>query len=340
MKLTAHNDPSGFSALRAEWNDLLRQSPADMIFTTWEWQYNWWMAYQPGELWLVECRADDGRLLGIAPWFIETNREGERVVRGIGCVDVTDYVDMIVHCDYVEPVLRCFAQHLASSGDRYDRVNLCNLRAISPTYTHFPAFLQANGFEVQCLQQEVCPVIQLPATWDDYLSQHLSKKDRHELRRKLRRANAAGEVASYTVTASHDLDHELALFLDLMADSAPYKAEFLSDGKNRDFFMRIMPVLLACGWLRLHFLTINGDPAAAYLNFDYNRRVLVYNSGLRQRHGQHSPGIVLMAQNIRDAIEQGYEVYDFLRGNEEYKYDMGGKDTPIYMLKARLSSRD
>jgi CelD/BcsL family acetyltransferase involved in cellulose biosynthesis len=63
----------------------------------------------------------------------------------------------------------------------------------------------------------------------------------------------------------------------------------------------------------------------------------VYNSGLRQKFMEYSPGIVLLAENIREAIEQGYELFDFLRGNEDYKYRMGGENTEIFMLKAKLT---
>ncbi|MDL1883917.1 GNAT family N-acetyltransferase, partial [Anaerolineae bacterium CFX8] len=75
--------------------------------------------------------------------------------------------------------------------------------------------------------------------------------------------------------------------------------------------------------------------AATYLNFVYNRHVLVYNSGLLPgEYGHLSPGIVLLAYNIRHAIENNAVVFDFLRGNEVYKYRMGAQDTRVFMLRA------
>lgn len=333
VKISTYTTEAVFDELQNEWNTLLGRSAVDTIFSTIEWQRSWWHAYTPGQLWVLTARDDNDRLIGIAPWFIETRESGERVVRGIGCVDVTDYVDTIVDASCLEGVYHAFARCLQENRANYDRINLCNLPEHSPTLQVFIDILNQYGFNAQREKQEVCPIIKLPPTWDEYLAQ-LDKKDRHELRRKMRRAHGAGNVGSYTVNETHNLEEQLETFLDMMAESAEYKAEFLKDEKNARFFRLVMPVMFKAGWLRLHFLTVDGQPAATYLNFDYNKRALVYNSGLRYKFSELSPGIVLLATNIREAIDAGYEVFDFLRGNEEYKYDMGGRDTTIYMLKA------
>ena len=86
----------------------------------------------------------------------------------------------------------------------------------------------------------------------------------------------------------------------------------------------------------MSFLVINGTPSAAYCDFDYNQKILVYNSGLMPQENAHlSPGIVLLSYNIRDAIAHKREVFDFLRGNETYKYRMGAVDTKVFKLKAQ-----
>lgn len=341
MKISECTQPDCFDQLRAEWSDLLRRSPADSIFTTWEWQKTWWDSYCPGELWLLACRDDQNRLIGIAPWFIEpTPPEGERTtiertVRTIGCVDVTDYLDLIIDRDHYDAVLGAFVDHLIAHASRYDVIDLCNLPELSPTREKLRAQLEAKGFTVEIKQQEVCPIIQLPDSFETYI-ESLEKKQRQELRRKIRRAEAADEqVTWYIVGKEHDLTEELNRFLELMAASSPDKAAFLQNRQHVAFFRNVMPLMNACGWLQLSFLTIDGKAAASYLNFDYDGHILVYNSGLSYDEYAHlSPGIVLLAYNIRHAIEQGRSVFDFLRGNEVYKYRMGGVDSPVYMLRA------
>lgn len=335
MNLTAYENLSLFEELKPEWNDLVFRSMSNRIFSTWEWQSTWWQAYQKrGQLWVITCRTEDGRLVGIAPWFIEEHPARGRIVRSIGCVDVTDYLDLILDADCTQPVMECFAGYLAEHRDRFDVLDLCNIPEYSPTFDLFPAILKQHGFHVEVSQQEVCPIIKLPDEWEDYLST-LDKKQRHEVRRKLRRAEGAPEgIDWYIVNATHDLKAEMERFVQLMAASDSQKAEFLRDSENLAFFQTMVPVMFESGWLQLSFLTIGGEAAASYLNFDYNRRILVYNSGLLQDYGHLSPGIVLLAYNIRHAIESGHDEFDFLRGNETYKYRMGGRDLAVYMLIA------
>ncbi len=337
MNLTVYDHASLFEELQPEWNELLQRSIANRVFSTWEWQSAWWNAYHPGQLWVVTCRDQDDRLAGIAPWFIEDNPVHGRVVRSIGCVDVTDYLDVIADEGRIEEVLNCFAEFLVENREAYDVVDLCNIPEYSPTYDLFPKILEQHTFQVEVKQQEVCPVIRLTDDWDGYL-ESLPKKQRHEVRRKIRRAEGAPEeVDWYIVDHTHDLNVEVERFLVLMAASDPQKAEFLNDPQNVAFFQSIVPILFERGWLQLNFLRVGGEAAAAYLNFEYDNRVLVYNSGLLPKdYGHLSPGIVLLAHNIRHAIETGHTEFDFLRGNETYKYRMGGEDVAVYMLRAWL----
>jgi CelD/BcsL family acetyltransferase involved in cellulose biosynthesis len=60
----------------------------------------------------------------------------------------------------------------------------------------------------------------------------------------------------------------------------------------------------------------------------------VYNSGYDPEVARLSPGIVLAADCIRRAMERGMTVFHFLRGQEDYKYRLGGKEEKIYQIKA------
>lgn len=331
MKLEICTHDTVFDALRDEWNPLLERSHNDLIFLTIEWQQTWWQAYSPGELYVVVGRTEAGDLAGIAPWFVDT-QHGKRRLSMVGCVDVTDYLDIIADRDYLHPFLEALAEHLAENDSIADEVRLCNIPAGSPLLESWPGILSQHGFEVGIEHQEVCPVIDLPSTWDDYLAQ-LNKKQRHELRRKLRRAQSQADW--YIVDDTHNLAEEITAFIELMAASNPEKAEFLEDPQHTAFFQAMIPRMKAAGWLQLNFLTIEDERAAAYLNFDRNNRIMVYNSGQDiEQFGALSAGIVLLAKNIRHAIDTEHTHFDFLRGNEPYKYQMGGIDTEVFQLTA------
>ena len=335
MEILPYSTVEAFDALESEWNSLLRASANDQIFLTWEWQSTWWDAYAPGELWLLAVRHDDGQLVGIAPWFIHTLPDDQRLIRSVGCVDVTDYLDAIVHQEHQHAVYEALANYLATNTDKFDRLDLCNVPETSPLLSGFGDALQASGLMVEITQQEVCPVVDLPDDFADYV-QGLDKKQRHELRRKMRKIEGLGDdMAWYIVDESHSLDDEIAQFLDLMRNASAEKTEFLEDKQNVQFFQQVVPKMQAKGWLQMAFMQCQGEYAAAYINFIYNNRVLVYNSGLNPAvSGGLSPGIVLLAYLIRVAIGEQRTHYDFLRGNETYKYHLGGKDTRVFNLIA------
>lgn len=334
LELLVYQDAAAFDELKSEWNSLLARAPMNCLFYTWEWQSTWWDAYQPGELLILACR-EDGRLIGIAPLFITESEQG-RSVQIIGCVDVTDYLDFIIDAARLQDVLTVFADYFADHRAAFDLLDFCNIPQHSPTQSILPALLEMRGFDASVTQQEVCPIIELPQNWSDYLGS-LDKKQRHEVRRKLRRIHgAAGPIDWYIVNGSHHLPQEIDQFMRLMAASDPQKEQFLQNVSNVKFFKNIVPLAQKCGWLQMNFLTVGAERVAAYINFVYENRVLVYNSGLNhQEYGQLSPGIVLLAYNIQYAIEQGCQIYDFLRGGETYKYRMGGRDTAVMNLIAK-----
>jgi CelD/BcsL family acetyltransferase involved in cellulose biosynthesis len=340
LSVHAYHDETGFDGLAGEWNDLLHRSAADTVFLTYEFQRTWWQCLGEGELAILAVH-DGEELVGIAPLFAVANPHGQRVLATVGCVEVADYLDWIVARGREEETYAALMDYLVRApsyqgGDRggWDVLDLCNIHQDSPTLTLLPALAKARGWTVSISRDDVCPIVRLPRTWEEYL-QMLDGKQRHELRRKLRRAEAEPALRWYIVGAGHDLEAETEDFLTLMAASTPDKAAFLTP-QMREFFRRLMRVTYDAGWLQLAFLEIEGRKAAAYFDFVYNNRVMVYNSGLDwQVFPQFSAGIVLIAYCIRHAIEQGREAFDFMQGNERYKYDLGGRDVEVRRLVVR-----
>lgn len=342
MQITTYTQHLAFDELKPKWNELLKRSYADSVFMTWEWCSTWWNAYEPGDLWIHAIASEEGDLIGIAPFFIERQQE-ERIVHLIGCEDVTDYTDLIVDTRHINEVFTTLSAFLLSQQSLYfDRLELCNVPENSFTYLHFASSLQEQGFHVDWIQNEVTPQIELGNDYETYLERHVDSKNRKEIKRKLRHAESGEyDIDWYIVDQEHDLPNESQIFFDLMAKSTPSKAIFLANVAHRQFFEMMIPVMAEAGWLQLTFLKIEGVHCASYLNFDYNQRVWVYNSGLDpMKYSALSPGILLTQYLIQWAIDHRYSVFDFLRGNEEYKYRMGGKDKIIYKLRAHLTSHN
>ena len=331
LSVSPHRDPVAFRTLTDEWLALLRRCPTDTLFLTPTYKQVWWHHLGEGELLLLTVRKD-GELLGIAPLFIAQRADKGRVLQTVGCVEVSDYLDWISAPGREEEAIDALLTFLERpDAPAWDRMDLCNIHRDSPTLRILPRLAEARGWKVETSVQEVCPVVELPDTWEAYLAS-LRGKDRHELRRKMRRAEAMEGLRWYIVGPEHDLEAEVEDFLTLMAKSSPEKAAFLTP-PMRAFFHDLARATFSAGWLQLSFLEVEGHKLASYFNFVYNNRVLVYNSGLDwETYPRLGAGIVLTGFLIRHAIEEGREAYDFLRGDEPYKYRFGGQDVTVHRI--------
>ena len=136
---------------------------------------------------------------------------------------------------------------------------------------------------------------------------------------------------TWNLVSSEDDPAEAANeFLDLMATDLR-KVEFLTP-EMRVQFQHLIQAAHENGWLHLSFLDVGSRRAAGYLSFDYGDRLWVYNSGVNAAYLSLSPGWVLLGHMIRWAIENGRQEFDFLRGDEKYKYQLGGQERYIYRL--------
>jgi CelD/BcsL family acetyltransferase involved in cellulose biosynthesis len=316
-----------FAPLEADWKALLRSCPCDTIFLTWDWQQLWWRAFPEGELHLLAVRADD-ELVGIAPLVRQDDCWGLA-----GGAEVADFLDVIAHPVHRTAVAEAVLDYLDERGGQ---LVLRNLRPDSLGATALLDEARRRGMPASLEQEDVSPRLVLPGDWEEYL-QDLTKKDRHELRRKQRRLYASGEVG-YGAVAPGDLrEADVADFVRLHRLSGEAKADFMTAAME-DFFGAVLRAFVPRGWARLYFLTVDGGRAAATILFDYGGEFLLYNSGYDPAYAHLSVGLLLKAFCIRDAIAERRRAFDFLQGNEPYKYDLGGVDTPIYRLCLGLAS--
>lgn len=332
MRIEYHYESGGFSALKPEWLDLLHRSRCDTIFLTWEWQSTWWKHLGDGQLLLLGFRADDdGRLVGIAPLFQTHSETGQSIIYLLGCRDVSDYLDVIVELGQEEAVYQALLDYLDREAPAWDLIDFCNLPEDSLTFVRLRQMAEAHGYQTLVEVEDVCPIIQLPPTWDEYLMT-LDKKQRHEVRRKLRRAEEEVDTRFIVVGPDQDLDAAMQTFIRLHQQSTPDKDKFM-DPRMQGFFFDVARVFQARGWLQLTFVEMDGQQAASLLNFDYDNTISVYNSGYDPAlYGHLSPGWVVTARCIEHAISLGRRKFDFLRGDEEYKYRFGGLDTEVRRL--------
>jgi len=317
----------GFATLdEARWNGLLDRSRLPAVFLSWQWQTEWSEAFAPaGTLQILTVTDDSGALTGVLPLYEDA--PGRR--RIIGGVDISDYLDVIAVAGREEEAWQGLLQHAATQNAEWD---LHGIRAASPSATLLPALAPGCGRKATVEREDRCPVLALPKSWDEYLGR-LSGKDRHELRRKMRRLER--ELPGVTVR-SHAVpdgwDESLTRFLTLHRLSKVGKARFMDEPMER-FFRSATARLAAAGWARLWFLDFEGAAVAAFLCIEYAGTVGLYNSGFDPARAMLAPGIVLLGHVIRDAIERGFPTFDFLRGEEPYKYSFGPSPEDVFNVR-------
>jgi CelD/BcsL family acetyltransferase involved in cellulose biosynthesis len=326
-----HHEDAGFDALRPEWLDLERRAVEDNIFMSHLWQHAWWQDLGgEAELDLLAFR-HDGRLVGLASTYRE-KVGGFPVVRFGGGLEVTDYTGFLVEGGYEEAVGRAFLERCLEFPGLV--LDLHFLRSDGVTLAALTRAARDLERRYHVENEEVSPRITLPSDWDTYLAS-LSKKDRHELRRKRRRLEEAG---GWTVseTDAQRLASDLEIFFNLHAASTRAKADFLTEEVKR-FFRHICHHLLEEGWLSLRLLHHQDRPVAAVLGFVSRGKLLLFNSGYDPGLNTLSAGLVLMSEEVRLAITDGLSEVDFLRGDEKYKYDLGAVDLDLVHLTVELA---
>ncbi len=330
MQIDCRRDEGAWDALAEAWDALHQRSATATIFNSHTYARLWWRHFGlPGSLhlWTV---TDGNTLVGLAPLYETEDEQGNSVLRFVGGLDVSDYLDILAEPGREDEIVAALLAGWADAPCRCP-LDLHALRHASPTREAFLRLAPGEGLTATEEREEVCPVITLPESWDAYLEQ-LEGKQRRELRRKLRKAGQDAFVGWYHATPD-TIEEEMEHFFRLHARSSADKAAFMTP-PMRAFFLDLAVAFSERGWLDLCFLLVNGTPAAAYLNFLFRDEVLVYNSGFdEQAEGIASPGWLLLSYSIEHAIWLGFTRYDFLRGDEGYKFRFGARAEPIYHIR-------
>jgi CelD/BcsL family acetyltransferase involved in cellulose biosynthesis len=313
-----------FDSLREDWERLQRSSNSH-IFSTFRWSRVWWQQFGTGYSFSPCVINAKGEAIGIAPLCIK-----DRTARFIGSTDVCDYLDFIVAPGKEDLFSIELIDTLVPAGIKI--MELEPIREDSVAFTSLQKIAARDGFKTTCRQIDVSVDMPLPATWEEYLN-GLTAKQRHELKRKIRRLNEMGDVNYRTSTVASPEDMEL--FLDLFRNSREDKADFLTPDMEL-FFKLVANAMAEEKLLSINFMELDGVSVASTLCFDYRNCIYLYNSGYSPEYRWLSAGLISKALCIKDGISRGKERFDFLKGDEAYKYHLGGQELPLYQCTISL----
>lgn len=321
-----------FLPLKEEWNSLLSRSASHVPFLRHEYLATWWQTlgggeWDEGELAILLVRDENHTLTGTAPFFINN-----RQVLFLGSYEISDYLDFIASQEDLSWVISEVFDYLSTNNfPVWDKLDLYNLPEGSPSIPHLEKTAKQKGYKLETEIIQPAPSLLLPRSWPEYLAS-LEARYRNEIERKIRNAESYFlPVDWYIVQDEKLLDQEMDEFLTLMANNTDKKA-FLTDQMILQL-KSSAKIAFNEGWLQLAFLLVGNIKAAGYLNFDFDEKIWIYNSGINSLFENISPGWVLLTRIIEWSIQNGKTELDFMRGDEAYKYQFGGLQKEILRIQ-------
>ena len=330
FKLTccsAQIETGTFESLAFEWQNIIQERLESTFFDQQVWHKAWWSEFgNDFQLKVLAAYSNSGSVELIAPLMVDGNE-----ISFLGSTDLVDYHDFLIK----EPSDSNCIQSLVEVIHGMTEINKISLESLpenSPTIVQFRSYAEQLGWKVEIAQEDVAPRIELPSTWDDYMTS-LRKKYRHELRRKFRRLEQAGNVRQVELTSPVDVEHAMSDFIRLHRMSTEGKEQFMT-GQRERFFRNVAVELAKERLTSLCFLEVNDERVATSLSFVCEEVRYLYNSGYNPVHSNLSVGLLNHALAIKSSIESGHRVFDFMRGSEAYKYHLGGIDRQICAVTA------
>lgn len=313
-----------------EWRGLAGSDPHRTIFSLPEWNKNWWQEFGEGKKLFVLTFLDP-EPIGLVPLVLDRVDRAVRI-RFVGGDDLTDYLGPLVASDsYLPSIADLLVKFLLEEVGGWSYF----LARCLPVPFGFAEWLVeaadrlGMGFSID--QDELTAILPLPSTFEDYLAQ-LPRDDRHELRRKLRRFEREAPEFEIVTSTAETLDEDLDVFVHMHRGSEGMKGKFMAP-ERATFFSRLARTFQPLGMLSFDFLQVAGRRIASTFSFTFERTFYLYNSAYEQEARPLSPGVVLVSKLIERAIEGGFNNFDFLRGRERYKYELGAQPLPLHSVR-------
>jgi CelD/BcsL family acetyltransferase involved in cellulose biosynthesis len=304
------------------------------VFRRHEWLAPWWRHYGDGqELYTLVVQDVAKQPIGIAPFFLQRSRTQGRVLRLLGTGEVcSDYVGVLSRgeAEVATPLADWLCTAAQSREEGWDALLLEGVDAQDRTIQRLIEELSARGCLVDRREGPNCWRLELPSTWTAYEAS-LSKTHRKQVRRIIGRTLDAGRAALHTVSNQSELATGRQILIDLHQRRRQSLGQpgCFSSPVYAAFHQEAMERLLAAGLLRLHWLELDGRPAAAEYHLAGDGVIYGYQAGVEPDLLQEEPGRLAIVATLRLALEQGFAAFDFLRGDEPYKAHFRAQPRPL-----------
>jgi hypothetical protein len=325
LKINICREANEFRALETRWNVLLNESQQNNIFLTWEWLYTWWITYgDTYRLYIMLVEDPENNLIGIAPFKIAKRYFFKVYTRytlefiGVGESPTPELLNIISKPGFENTVSAAIMTNLMDKKE-FDTYDLWPFAENSP-FIH----LISNSFKTQNYISHIertstNPIACLPNSWEGYWtkrSRNFRKKMKEYIRVYQRDIGIELIQENNTDTVRLGLDPLIRLHTTQRNENT----NSFRDETNILFHKRIADLFSTRGWLRLFYLKSGEKIVAGIYCYHYCKNYYYYQSGRDLTYAKYHIGYVLINLAIKQAINEGATIFNFLTGNEQYKY--------------------
>lgn len=337
-----------FVSIRDAWNALLERSATNEVFLSWEWMFSWWNTFKDDnkKLLILIGKDSESRFIGIAPFYVEKCKyfaiKRRNVIRFCSSFETApDHMDILCDKEFEQPFPRAVFAYLQEHNAEWDVISFEGVKNDSIIKN----YLMQNGdrlyhLAIEYNPQSGCPYLTINQSFEEYLSS-FSAKTRNTLLRK-RRLLLEKEQYEYQIVNSNAVDPEKYMreLFSLHAERARRKkfATTFSGEKVYRFHESLITYLLKDGKIVIAFLSKGSSFLAFYYCIKHNNKYYYYQTGISERGEEKSAGTVLLSLMIERAFKEGCSEFDFLRGDEKYKYFWANNTRFNYSVLIRKNS--
>ena len=297
---------------------------------------SWWQHYrsEQDELFVLTVRDEHRRLIGIAPWYLHRSKLSGRSIRFLGSgTTYSEYLTILTATADSQSVISVLVDYLIANDHQWDTIILERLDTKDEVAASFARQFVSQRYRTAYYRCESCWRIALPATWPDYLAT-LKSSRRRQIRQLERRYIASNALTWQQATAPAQIDQGLSFLAELN------RRRLSSLGRQSSFeaveFERFLRTVThrfdESGQLRLRWVFLSGQIAAARLDFAGGQVIYSYQSGIEPALLTHRPGWLDMILTLQQAVEEGYRSFDLLGGDDPYKARWGALERLKYSL--------
>ena len=334
------------TAYQQQWDHL-----ADgCVFRSWTWLSTWWKHYQslrPTQslnVLLVFAEESSEQPVTILPCYTDTSFTRGKVLRLLGDGEVcSDHLGLLVDSADAQAASNAIADYLVHQWNDWDLIDFstidCHDNSMELLYSAF----EANDCQLSREPGLNSWSIELPESWEEFLALQ-SKSHRKQLRRFEKRILKTGQGTWHLAQTQQDFDIAWEILVDLHQRRRISLGEpgCFASPRWADFHRDVAKQLLQAGKLRLSWLELGGQPAAAEYHLADSKTTFAYQGGIDPDRLEEEPGRLSMILTIQHAISEGHTAFDLLRGDEPYKAHWRATSHPtfdIQIVPPRNSSR-